>query len=233
MIQQQTGSTPFEIQAEWELYKTGLSDEASPLFVYLHGYGENIAGFKEKAGELCQLEGYHLFIQGPYPLPRPGMKNRGYAWYIYDGPESDFAAELARSTRLVESVVENVKETCRISEVIVIGFSMGAYLGGYWALFGEHSPEYLAACGGRIKTELLEAQSSSEKKPYRIAAFHGRDDGSVNGGLQEACIGDLQHHGYPAEMIWVNGGHDFSPEMSDAVKTWVINRRGEQSDVVG
>ncbi len=225
MILQQISSTPFEIQAQWSLFKTGSSIDAVPLYVYLHGYGENIKTFRDKTQNLHELEGYHLFIQGPYPLPRPGMTNRGYAWYIYDGPDSDFASELAKSTNLVESVVRDVKGEHEIAEVVVIGFSMGAYLGGYWAMLGEEPPDYLAACGGRIKTELLNDRPPTQKKPLGIAAIHGREDGSVKGDQQEACIQDLRKHGYNAEMTWVEGGHNFSPAMSKAVKTWVGNRR--------
>lgn len=222
-VKEQAGWVPFQVNAAWEVYRTGEPQEQTPLLVYLHGYGENITGFREKTNSLQAIPGLHLFIQGPYPLPRPGMKNRGYSWYVYDGPDSDFAAELAKATELVESVVAKITSVYSISEVISVGFSMGAYLGGYWALFGSHPPDLLAACGGRIKTELLHHNEPVIKPGIRkFAAIHGKDDKAVVGEHQQKAVDELIQYGFEAEMIWVDSGHAFDGVMENAVKRWVI-----------
>lgn len=216
-----SGAVEFNTSVSWQAFCNGRADAPQPLIVYLHGYGENKVSFREKSAPVQEIAGWHLFINGPYPLPRPGIPDRGYAWYIYDGPGSDFAAELHRATEVVEAVRDQFIREVQVAEIAVVGFSMGAYLGGYWSLFGSHPPEYAALCGGRIKSELLKTKPAAEPKPRAIAAFHGKHDKSVDGNRQQQSIDTLLSYGYNAGQHWLDCGHRFEGIMADSVQQWL------------
>lgn len=221
-----TGRVPFEIKTEWRAWCNGYPETSLPLIVYLHGYGENIERFRKQTQTIQGLHAWHLFISGPYPLPHPGMKNRGFSWYIYDGADSDFVRELQNATNFVETVVEEFRNYVdhKPYALAVVGFSMGAYLAGYWALFGQKPPDYVAACAGRIKTELLKPDSDLQDKSQQIMAFHGKEDPYVKGERQEKAIEELKGYGLHAEIRWLNCGHQMSGEMEEAVSEWLSDK---------
>ena len=69
-----SGKTSFKIEVPYELVETGDKGGDKPLIIYLHGYGDYLKSFKKKNSFLLNLDAYHLFIQGPYPVFDPSSK---------------------------------------------------------------------------------------------------------------------------------------------------------------
>ena len=153
-----SGKTSFKIEVPYKLIEVG-SKKKKPLIVYLHGYRQNITRFQEKVSKMLNVEAYHLFIQGPYPIYDESRKRKvedwGRAWYLYDGEQDQFIRSLELSSEFVQEVTEGLLKHIDVSRLAVIGYSMGGYLAGYFALSRWKHVNELVVIGGRIKTEVF------------------------------------------------------------------------------
>lgn len=221
-----SGKTSFKIEVPYKLFETGRGTKEKPLIIYLHGFGENIESFQKKCKDLLKFEAYHLFIQGPYPLyDRSGKKNVsqwGRAWYLYDGNRQQFIKSLELTSEFLQEVVDNLLKVIQVNRLCIMGYSMGGYVAGYFALTRWKHVNELIVAGARIKTEVLKDDWGNIKH-LNVLALHGRDDEAVKADPQIHEIEKLQKKGVKAELKLLNESHSFTGAYVNSISEWLNN----------
>lgn len=217
-----SGKTSFKIEVPYTLIETG-EKRKKPLIVYLHGFGENNSEFIKTCDSLFNLEAYHLFIQGPYPLyDRSRKKNVadwGRAWYLYDGNRGQFIKSLELASEFIQEIIDNLLPMLNVSRIGLMGYSMGGYLAGYFALTRWKHVNDLAVVGARIKTEVLN-DNWENIQHLNIAAFHGEKDERVKSEPQAKEIETLIEKGVNAELNLLKENHSFSDVYIKRILDW-------------
>ncbi|MDZ7756039.1 hypothetical protein [Rhodohalobacter sp.] len=172
-----SSTATYPIEVPFRLIETGERSEEKPLILYLHGFNQNMDYFEKKMEPLLQLNAYHLFIQGPYPIydttRKKDLSKWGRAWYLYDGGQEQFIHSLEKASGFIQGILDDLKADISYSRLCVFGYSMGGYLGGYFALSRPSYVQDLIVAGGRIKTEVFDGKR--EKADHiNILALHGR-----------------------------------------------------------
>lgn len=220
-----SGNTPFKIDVPYKLIETG-EKVPKPLIVYLHGYNQNIEYFEKKVEKLLDVKAYHLFIQGPYPIyDTSGKRNVpkwGRAWYLYDGNQEQFIKSMEEASEFIQEIIDSFVNEIDISRLCVFGYSMGGYLGGYFAFSRWKHVNDLIAIGGRIKTESFEGKRD-QAKHLNILALHGKKDTSVYPDPQKEGIELLQEEGFNATFKLLNAGHELAPVYIDEATKWLLS----------
>ncbi|MEX0662402.1 MAG: dienelactone hydrolase family protein [Balneolaceae bacterium] len=219
-----SGKTSFKIEVPYKLIEVGEKNKKKPLLVYFHGYGENIKQFEKKCEKLLTIEAYHLFIQGPYPIyDRKKAKNVadwGRAWYLYDGNGGQFIKSLEITSEFIQEIIDRLLKNITPSRIGVVGYSMGGYLAGYFALTRWKHVNELIVCGARIKTEILD-ENWSNIKHMRILAVHGENDDKVKFKPQQNEIEELKKQGVNAEFVLLNEVHTFNSAYIQEIFSWL------------
>lgn len=204
-----TGTADFQIEVPYKIISTG-PDAPKPLIIYLHGYKQNIEYFEKKVDHMLALCAHHLFIQAPYPVYDTSRKLKverwGRAWYLYDGTQDQFIRSMEKASGFIENVIEDIGDGIEVSRTCIFGYSMGAYLGGYFALSRPNSINELITIGGRIKTETFEGKRK-QANHINVLALHGSEDSSVYPEPQKKCIQQLIEDGFNAEFRLIEAGH--------------------------
>lgn len=220
-----SGKTSFKIEVPYKLIETG-GKGPKPLIVYLHGYNQNIEYFENKSEQMLDIKAYHLFIQGPYPIydtsRKVNVSKWGRAWYLYDGNQGQFIKSMEVASEFIQEIIDGLAEVIDISRLCIFGYSMGGYLGGYFAFSRWKHVNDLIAIGGRIKTESFEGKRE-QAKHLNIFAIHGKDDTSVYPGPQKDGIELLRKEGFNATFKLLNAGHEFESKFIDEAIKWLLS----------
>lgn len=222
-MKSRTDTAPFVMDVPYNLIEIGSTEE-KPLIIYLHGFNQNIEYLEKKVQRMLEFQAYHLFIQAPYPI-YDKKRNRkveqwGRAWYLYDGDQEQFLRSMEKASEFIQKLVNDITEDLKINRTCLFGYSMGAYLGGYFAL---SRPEYLTeliTIGGRIKTEAFEAEREKANH-INILALHGSNDTSVFPEPQKKCVEQLQKDGFKAEFRLVHAGHKLEDIFINETVEWL------------
>lgn len=207
-----SGKTSFKIEVPYKLIETGKKGK-KPLIVYLHGYNQTLAYFEEKAERMLNLNAYHLFIQGPYPIYDETREKKvpewGRAWYLYDGDQGQFIKSMEVTSEFIQEIIDGLLEVIQINRICLFGYSMGGYLAGYFAFSRWKHVNDLIVIGGRIKTEAFEGKREQANHMH-ILALHGKNDTSVYPDPQKKCIQLLREEGFQAEFKLIDESHALS-----------------------
>ena len=218
-----SGKTSFKVEVPYKLIETGEKGK-KPLILYLHGYNQNIEFFEKKMESMLNLNAYHLFIQGPYPIydisREVNVSKWGRAWYLYDGNQGQFIKSMEVASEFIQEIVDGLVDVIDISRLCVFGYSMGGYLGGYFAFSRWKHVNDLIVIGGRIKTEAFEGKRELAKH-INILALHGKEDQSVYPEPQRECIKLLEKEGFNALFKLVDAGHKLEQVFIDESKDWL------------
>ncbi len=220
-----TGKSSFKIEVPYKLIETGEKGK-KPLIVYLHGYNQNIKYFKRKVQDLINLRAYHLFIQAPYPIYDREHKRKvpewGRAWYLYDGDQQQFIKSLELASEFVQEVIDNIINHIDVSRLAMIGYSMGGYLAGYFALSRWKHVNDLVVIGGRIKTEVFE-QKKGHYDHMNVLALHGTKDDSVKSEPQKKSAEQLKKMGANVTFKELDEGHELKGRYIAETKEWMTS----------
>lgn len=220
-----SGKRSFKIEVPYQLIETGKKGDQKPLILYLHGYGENIKTFQEKCVRFLDINAYHLFIQGPYPIYDQSRKktvsNWGRSWYLYDGKRKQFIKSLEITSEFIQEVIDNLIKFINVSKICVLGYSMGGYQAGFFSLTRWKHVNDVIVVGARIKTEILNGSNYDHLKHMNILAVHGRNDETVSYERQMECIEQLKSKGLKSEMKLVDGNHEFSSIVIEEILNWL------------
>jgi len=223
-----SGKTSFKIEVPYKLIETGQKRSQKPLILYLHGYGDNISAFEKRCEPFFEITAYHLFIQGPYPIydhsGKKSVSKWGRAWYLYDGRKKQFVKSLEITSEFIQEVVDNLRQFINVNRMCVLGYSMGGYLAGYFALTRWKHIHDLIVIGARIKTEIVNESDWKNLNHLDILALHGLRDNQVNFKNQQAEIDNLLAHGISSKIDLVDKGHKLDEIYLTKSKTWLIDK---------
>lgn len=212
---------PFVLQTSFKLTGKKLS-EKKPLIIYLHGYKQNVRLFGKKIANLLSLDAHHLLLQGPYPVydekRSRDVEDWGRAWYLYDGRQKQFRKSMEQSARFIDGVIEKVSPTISYSTVTVLGYSMGGYLAGYYALSRPEVVDNLVTIGGRIKTEWF---SGKRYKNLNALVLHGTQDESVDASPAQKSALKLKEMGALVTFKTIEEGHRLNEAYVDEARKWL------------
>lgn len=226
-----SGHTTFELKVPYELFETGKTGIEKPLIVYLHGFNQNIKLFKKLVKDLLTVEAYHLFLEAPYPIyDRRGkkkVKDWGRSWYLYDGKQEQFVRSLERSSEFIQKVLDNIADDISVSKIALLGYSMGGYQAGYYALSRQKQITDLIVIGSRIKTEIFE-ENSQNYDYLNVLALHGAQDKSVKSRPQKQSCEQLSGWGADVTFKELKGTHALSSFFVKKTRQWLL-KKGYQS----
>lgn len=221
-----SGKATFKLGVAYKLVDTGEAVE-KPLIVYLHGFNQNMEQFRKLMADLQSLEAYHLFIQGPYPIydrrHRKKVEDWGRAWYLYDGEQEQFVKSLERSSEFIQALIDKLLKNISANRISLVGYSMGGYLAGYYALSRWKYVNDFVIIGGRIKTELFEDRERSFEH-MNVLALHGRKDESVKSSPQKKCCKQLSQWGANVTFKELEKSHALSDDYVDETKQWFLSK---------
>lgn len=217
-----SGKTSFKIEVPYTLFETGEKGP-KPLIVYLHGRGQYLDLFKKKTEALHELNAYHLYIQGPYPelTHTPDREKIGYSWYLYNGKQGSFVKSLEYTAEFIQEIIDGVIPFIKVTRLCMIGYSMGGYQAGYFALSRWKHTNELIVIGGRIKTEVVTENGWQNLKHLNVLALHGAGDEQVKPEPQQESIGMMRANGVNAEFQATDGGHALTPDQLAASLGWL------------
>lgn len=218
-----SGKASFKLEVPYKLIETGEPGE-KPLIVYLHGFNQNIEKFEELVDEMFSLQAYHLFIQGPYPIydrkHQKKVKDWGRSWYLYDGEQYQFAKSLELASEFIQEEIEKILNHISVNRVSLLGYSMGGYLAGYFALSRWKLVNDLIVIGARIKTELFE-NARGRYDHLNVLALHGSKDNSVQSDPQKKCCDQLSQWGANVLFKELEERHVLSSLFLNESKKWL------------
>lgn len=219
-----SGKASFGIEVPYKVLETGQSDE-KPLLVYLHGFNQNIKQFQELTKDLFSLEAYHLFIQGPYPIHdrkrKKKVENWGRAWYLYDGEQNQFVRSLEITSEFIQEVIDKIVNHISVSRVALLGYSMGGYQAGYFALSRWKHVNELVVIGGRIKTEVFE-ERKGDYDHLNVLALHGSKDNSVKSSPQKKSCDRLSQWGASVTFQELEEPHALNSRFIKKTNDWFL-----------
>ena len=219
-----SGKSSFKIEVPYKLYETGTKNEKKPLIVYLHGYNQNIERFEGYVDALFDLEGYHLFIQAPYPLfdetRSKKVEDWGRSWYLYDGKQQQFVKSLELSSEFIQEIIDGLLPNINVNRICLFGYSMGGYLAGYFMLSRWKHVNEAVIIGARIKTEVFENRLE-EAKHINVLALHGKGDTNVYPEPQRKEIEILKKEGFNAEFKLIDAQHKLIQTYIDESLLWL------------
>jgi predicted esterase len=226
-----SGKTSFKIEVPYRLIETGQTGE-KPLIVYLHGHDQNLKSFQNHMKKLLDLRAYHLFIQGPYVnLGNAEFRGKwGYSWYLYNGKQGSFKKSLEHTSEFIQGIIDGLAPHLKINRLCVFGYSMGAYLGGYFAFSRYKHTHDLIMAGGRLKSEFLKEQLKKGKH-IRVLSVHGRNDPVVNYETQEEEMKRLNRMGINATSIIHAGGHQLKQAQIAEIHKWMLLNGYSKSEI--
>lgn len=221
-----SGTTSFDIEVPYKVIETGETKK-KPLIVYLHGFNQNIEQFQNLTEYLLSLEAYHLFLQGPYPIydrrREKKVENWGYSWYLYDGQQDQFIKSLELTSEYIQKVIDNILKHISVSRIAFLGYSMGGYQAGYFALSRWKHVNELVVIGGRIKTEVFEDRKGSYDH-MNILALHGSKDDNVESRPQEKSCEQLAKWGADITFKELEESHSLSSLFLNETKSWFLSQ---------
>jgi|AntRauTorcE11897_2_1112592.scaffolds.fasta_scaffold06322_2 predicted esterase len=216
-----TGKASFQMDVSYKIIETGDESE-KPLILYLHGYKQNRHYFEKRCADLLSIEAYHLFLQGPYPVydetRARKLEEWGRAWYLYDGEQEQFLQSLEKSSQFIEELINEIRTTFSINRSAVIGYSMGGYLAGYFALSRPQCVDDLIVMGGRIKSEIF---SEKNYNGLRALHIHGSKDESVAAEEAKKSCTSLGTMGAEVSFQEIDAGHKLNSAYMEEVKAWL------------
>ena len=226
--------TLFDIQVPYKVIESGQKAKEKPLILYLHGFNDNIERFMKTCDSLItRIEAYHLFIQAPYPVYDRSKERKvedwGRAWYLYDGEQDQFIRSLEKASVLLEEILMLVKNKISVERYCILGYSMGGYLAGYFAMTRFKLINELIVTGARIKTEVLNNKWSSIKY-LQILAIHGKRDKLVDYKPQRTEIKRLLKNGVNADFKLIDQKHIFNKDYMKEIWDWLFKKGYDRSN---
>src|SRR6056297_111559 len=222
-----SGKTSFKIEVPYLLVETGKKNSKKPLIIYLHGYGENLKISREIFSECLKFSAYHLFIEGPYPIMENNGNKRvedwGRSWYLFDGRQAQFIKSMELASEFIQEIVDRLAELITFNRTCMIGYSMGGYLAGYFALTRTRHLQDLVAIGCRIKTEILDSERTDwgQYQHLRVLAIHGINDSIVSPEPQKKEIEFLKSKNINASLKLTESHHKMNETSISEIIKWL------------
>lgn len=212
-----SGKRTFRLQVPYKLISTGERRE-KPLIVYLHGFAQNMEWTEQTFSKTLEsVQAYHLFIQAPHMLIETFLKRKKevFSWYFFGDSKERYLDSMEHSSEFVQEIVDQVLGIIKVNQRIYVGYSMGAYLAGYFTVTRPENVEAVLMISGRLKLE--EAKSMERLAGTRFFAVHGKMDEEVDAMRQLEQFKNLSKYDLENEIIMVEkSGHILEGALLDA-----------------
>jgi predicted esterase len=219
-----SGKVTFPLETPYKLMSNG-SSEAKPLLIYLHGFNQQLGDMEGAMEPLLAADAYHLFLEAPYPIftRRKPLPKWGKSWYGYDGDQQRFKRTLEQASEFIQSTIDRFSKQLEINRIGVVGYSMGAYVGGYFALSRYRHVTDLVLYGGRLKSEWFTDQEI-DYSHLGVLAVHGTHDESVKADPQKASVQEIEKEGAEVQFIEIDAKHQLTEEYARKTVPWLSDR---------
>jgi len=220
-------SLPFETEVPALVHRApGAGSKA--LVLALHGQGMRPEGFRRQWQPLLDLDAHVVFPRGLYPVeirgaPGPAPRKIGYSWYVYDGNQERFAAELERGVGHLERLLDRLVSLLDVDvdRIALIGFSQGGYLGYAASMRLAGRLAAYVGCAARLKDEVLAREIASPPRRFPILHVHGEGDAAVTIEAARSTVAALERHGWPVTLELHPGGHLVGSAEVERIRDWL------------
>tara|TARA_R110002072_G_scaffold64203_3_gene159521 strand:- start:131259 stop:131915 length:657 start_codon:yes stop_codon:yes gene_type:complete len=130
--------TPLNLELH---YKEAAEDSSEKLYVFLHGYSQDMTFLYNYFNKDCKKKNKHaIFIQAPFPLvgrfpldTTPDKKKlfNGYAWYFYDAQSDEYIIPVTTPASWIKNFLHN--KFPHKKDITLVGYSQGGYLSPFIA----------------------------------------------------------------------------------------------------
>jgi predicted esterase len=222
------GKKTFRLQVAYKCIETGHKGEKKPLIIYLHGFAQSRDWMIERfSNDLEKVEAYHLFLEGPFLLLETYLKTQKklYSWYLFNGDKDEYVSSVEYVSEYLQEVIDQFQIQLEPTEIHMLGYSMGAYLAGYFSLT---RPTLIRKCimiNGRLKTEW--ARSWDHIEQVNFLAIHGEKDDEVSPEKQREHIQILKEKGGRGQFLSLEGDHKINDDMIDACYIFIQSERDD------
>ncbi len=211
----------------WRLDGRGAAD--APLLLALHGQGMLPDFFAGLLQPLFDLPIRCITPRAPFVHPLRGTARSGPSWYVYDGNQERFRAELERTEDLLVGFLADVERELEMQPRAraLLGFSQGGYCGAFVALRRPDLFGAMVISGARVKVEFLaEEMRRASRTGFGALLCHGTRDASID--LQRArdSLDVLAKSGVEVEMREFESGHAVGRTQVRAIRDWLASRWG-------
>lgn len=203
------------------------------LVIALHGQGMRPESFRRQWRPLLDLDAHVVFPRGIYPLEvrgaiGPAPRKIGYSWYVYDGDQDRFAAELERGVGHLGRLLDRLVATLDVDpgRIALVGFSQGGYLGYAAAMRLASRLAAYVGCAARLKDEVLQREIATPARRFPILHVHGEGDEAVTVEAARSTVAVLERNGWPVTLELHPGGHLVGTAEVERVREWLAARLG-------
>lgn len=221
------GEFPVRVKLPWRL-DGAATDPGAPLVLCLHGQGMDEDSFALLLQKLFDRPLRFLLPRAPWPFEVRRERRIGWSWYPYDGDQTRFLVELARTEEMLLGLLRAVEDAHGLDprRRFVLGFSQGGYLGGMLALRHLDLFHGLVVAGARVKTEALGDEiRAAAGRDFRALLLHGQRDTHVLPEAAERSREALDAAGVPVQLLTFDAGHALGRAQVDAIGRWLDDAR--------
>ena len=192
--------------------------EPAAVVVGFHGYTENADIQMERLKALPGAERWTLIsVQGLHRFYRGRSEEVIASWMTRQDREDMIADNIEYASRAIEAAAPTDVP------LITTGFSQGVAMAFRAAVRGRRPAAGVAAIGGDVPPELLADPLAT--LPATLLARGERDDWYTTAGMQ-ADVAALTAHGVRPETLVYPGGHEWTPDVADAISRFVASIPG-------
>jgi len=200
-----------------------------PLLVGLHGNGDSSENMLAVMANALKKEPLILAApQGAY-ANFPLLRGQHFSWEIQTRNRELWKIADPLAVENLERAIQALKEKYPISEVYILGFSQGAAYAFLTSFKNPGLATGVISIGGLFpETDkeysiVTEAEIANGKKS-RIFIAQGRHDPSFPPGTAARNAEKLKKYGYEVDYLEYDGGHEISPELLNAVYSWMTKK---------
>ena len=192
----------------------------APLVVGFHGYGESADAHLARLQGLPRASAYHLAsVQGLHRFYRGRSADIVASWMT----SQDRELMIGDNVLYVDSILDELARVHMVAPPIVYaGFSQGVAMAFRAACRPSASPAAVVAVGGDVPPEI---HSHALGAVTAILLARGIDDALYPRGTFERDVERLTAAAAAFEVCEFAGGHEWTPELSTRVSTFIDRLR--------
>lgn len=191
-------------------------DKSYPLFVYVHGYSDDIHSLFSRYDYLFKHRDYFLvFPQAPLEVDVDGRI--GYSWYRKDS-QKILMSDLKRSGRVIDEVIVHLKSDYNFSRYALGGFSQGGRIAYYCATDKNNVFDRIIPVAGTYMDDFDKGLDNLAEKKVHI--FHGTRDEVNDFSVSQSVYQKLVAEGIAATFDI----YDLDHSLNEKVVTKILDR---------
>jgi phospholipase/carboxylesterase len=193
------------------------------LLVGLHGYGSYPTRFINLWDRFAEHDFIYAVPQAPYPF-NSGMDEPGFSWGWWTDTHGLPQNSWDLSADYLAALIDQLQNTCKVSDTYVLGFSQGAAMSYYVGMRNPGSISGIIPFGGWLDVPGIgESLIADAAGRLRVFIVHGNEDTMVNFSDGQDALAKLEQLGYDVTFLEFDGGHQVPQEQLQAAEVWMKN----------